>query len=263
MKTSAQPPSLAPLRGAMSKAHVSHPHAWQARIAADRERATLNQTRELAEVTAMIERRSRAAGSSALILTGSTARGRRTYISDLDYHVIGPRPDVRDLREEIDLYSDDPGEFMRKLRSGDDFAYWSIWYGCVLFDTGVVQQAAEFVASSDGWPDPDRKLLQARSALDFASSMVESGDHQRAIEEARVALSLTARWWLLSHDVFPLARDELSDQLRGTGALALAAGLQATIHGRPDASQLLAAIRTANELTASHAVAGVKSHEVV
>lgn len=256
MKTSGQPPSLAPVRGAISSARVSHPRAWQARIDTDRERAALNQTHELASITAVVEKRSRAAGSLALILTGSTARGRRTQVSDLDYHVIGARPDVRGLRQDIDLYSDEPDDFMEKLRSGDDFAYWSVWYGCVLFDSGVVHQAARFVAGSDCWPDAERKLRQAHSALDFAESMVESGDHDRAIGETRIALSLTARWWLLSHDVFPLARDELSDQLTQTGALALAAGLGATIHGRPDASQLLTAIRLARELTASRAVAG-------
>ncbi len=171
-------------------------------------------------------------------------------MSDLDYHVIGPRPDVRGLREDIDLYSDEPDGFMEKLRSGDDFAYWSIWYGCVLFDSGVVHRGARYVASSHGWPDAERKLLQARGALEFARAMVESGDQGRAIEEARVALSLTARWWLLSHDVFPLARVEMIDQLRQAGAPALAAGLAATIHEPPGVSQLLTAIRTADALAA-------------
>jgi hypothetical protein len=243
------------VRGAFSLAHVSDVHAWRARIDADRARAALNQNRELTSITALIERRSRTAGSLALILSGSTARGKRTRVSDLDYHVIGARPDVRGVREDIDLYSDEPSEFMAKLRSGDDFAYWSIWYGCVLFDSGVVHEAAKLVAATDGWPDPQRKLRQARSAIDFAGAMVTSGDHERAIEEVRTALSLAARWWLLSHDVFPLARDELSDQLQQTGAPALADGLRATIHGRPGVSQLLEAIGTAAELTSSDAVA--------
>ena len=51
-------------------------------------------------------------------------------------------------------------------------------------------------------------------------------------------LSLVARWWLLTHDVFPLARDELSEQLSALGQRELAAGLHSCIHGRPPAAEL-------------------------
>ena len=40
-------------------------------------------------------RRARSAGARALILSGSTARGRRTDVSDLDYHLIGPGVETR------------------------------------------------------------------------------------------------------------------------------------------------------------------------
>jgi hypothetical protein len=66
----------------------------------------------------VVEARSRELGALALILSGSTARGRRTRVSDLDYPVIGPRPEINDSPEDIDLYSDDPDRFMDKLRSG-------------------------------------------------------------------------------------------------------------------------------------------------
>lgn len=97
---------------------------------------------ELAAITATVEARSRAVGARALILSGSTARARRTRVSDLDYHVIGSRPNIGDPAQDIDLQCDDAETFMAKLRAGDDLVHWSVWYGCVLFDDGVVQSAA-------------------------------------------------------------------------------------------------------------------------
>jgi hypothetical protein len=78
-----------------------------------------------------------------------------------------------------------------------------------LFDSGVVRAGAASIAREDLWPDPIRKLGQARTTLEFAHKMVASGDHEAALEKVRAALSLLARWWLLKHDVFPLSRDEL------------------------------------------------------
>jgi hypothetical protein len=106
-----------------------------------------------------------------LVLTGSTARGRRTAVSDLDYHVIGARPKIDDLPADIDLYCDEPSEFTAKLVRGDDFAHWTLRYGCILFDTGVMCDAAAYVVSHDAWPDPTRKLRQAKRALDFAERL--------------------------------------------------------------------------------------------
>lgn len=240
---------LPPVRGALSRIDVSDSGVWADRLRSDRERASQNQTPELAAITAAVEGRSRELGALAMILSGSTARGRRTRVSDLDYHVVGPRPETKDLPEDIDLYCDDPKSFMDKLRSGDDFAHWSLWYGCVVFDSGVVKRGVEYVAQTDAWPDPDRKLRQARQTLDFAGLLVESGDYERALEEVRGALSLTARWWLLSHDVFPLARDELSGQLIETGQVELAAALEMSIHERPNLAFLAQGLTSAQGLT--------------
>ena len=63
----------------------------------DRERAEHSQTPAQQAITATVMRRAIALGASGFALTGSTARKRRTAISDLDYHVIGKRPDVSDL----------------------------------------------------------------------------------------------------------------------------------------------------------------------
>jgi HEPN domain-containing protein len=218
---------------------------WGRRVRADRARAERNQTSELAAVTYEVETRCRRAGSVGLVLTGSTARGRRTRISDLDYHVIGARPDIRNLPQDIDLYGDEPDELVAKLRAGDDFVHWTVRHGCVLFDDGTLEAAAAMIAKAGLWPDVDRKLGQARRTLAFAERMLESGDYDAALEQTRGALSLTARWWLLRHDIFPLARDELSGQLRALRCYALAEGLHRSIHERPPERALTQSITAA------------------
>ena len=235
--------NLPPRRGALARLGPADPDAWADRLRFDRERAARNQSRELAAITAAVRERAQDLGAHALVLSGSTARGRRTEVSDLDYQVIGPSPPrVADLPADIDLYADDMERFQAKLRAGDDFAHWSVWYGCILFDSGVMHDAAEYVAERDAWPDPERKLRQARNALDFAEQIVASGDYSAALEQVRGAMSLTARWWLLSCDVFPLARDELPGQLEVVGQHELAHALRRSIHERPDSKFLAEAV---------------------
>jgi hypothetical protein len=204
----------------------------------------------LAAITEAAIERARAAGASAMVLSGSTARGRRTRVSDVDFHVIGATSlRVTDLPADIDLYADDVDRFWAKLRNGDDFAHWSVWYGCVLFDSGVIRKAATYVAEQDAWPDPDRKLRQARNALDFAAQITDSGDYGAALEQTRGALSLVARWQLLSSDVFPLARDELAGQLEQLGQARLAVDLRRSIREKPSLDDLRHALVHAREIT--------------
>ena len=239
----------APVRGALSEMDVADAGVWTDRLRFDRARAARNQPSELAAITATVEARSRDAGAHALILSGSTARARRTRVSDLDYHVIGGRPEIGHPAEDVDLYCDDAKSFMAKLRSGDDLVHWSVWYGCILFDDGVVQSAATHVASHDGWPDATRKVRQAQSALSFTERIVDSGDRGAALEQVRGVLSLTARWLLLAHDVFPLSRDELSDQVWDLGCVDLAAALHRSIHCETELDELTAGVRLVKHLT--------------
>jgi len=226
------------------------PRAWSDRLLFDRERVSRYQSTQVAEITEAVQRRARAAGASAAILSGSTARGRRTGVSDLDYQIVGRTPpEVRDLPEDIDLYADAPERFWAKLRDGDDFTHWSVWYGCVLFDSGIVRDAARWIAEHDAWPDPERKLRQAHHALDFAARMAESGDYGATLEQARGALSLAARWLLLSRDVFPLARDELPEQLTEVGLAELGRVLHRCIHERPSERDLREALAQARLIT--------------
>lgn len=235
--------SLPPHRGALGRVDFEAPNAWAERLRFDRERAARYQSPELAAITEVVEGRARSAGAEALVLSGSTARGRRTRVSDLDYHVIGTSSlEAADLLVDIDLYADEVDRFQVKLRKGDDFAHWSAWYGCVLFDSGVMRDAAAYIAENDAWPDPQRKLRQARGALDFAEQMISSGDYGAALEQVRGALSLAARWVLLSRGVFPLARDELSGQLEELGEVELARTLRRSIWERPSGDYLYKAV---------------------
>jgi hypothetical protein len=113
----------------------------------------------------------------------------------------------------------------------------------------VLRDAAAYVAGHDVWPDPARKLRQAKQALGFAERLAASGDDPALREQVRGALSLTARWWLLAYDVFPLARDELPAQLLQTRQIALARALESSIHDRPDIAALTASLATARALT--------------
>src|SRR6202000_1338363 len=120
------------------------------------------QTSELAEITAEVTKRARLANAKAVILTGSTARGRPTAGSGLDYHVIGDeRVDLAILPVEIDIYRDEGWKFRKRLEDRDDFAFWSVWFGCVVFDSGVFRNAVEAVVAGDFWPDPGRKARHA------------------------------------------------------------------------------------------------------
>lgn len=245
---------LAPRRGALARLGPGDPDVWAERLRLDRDRAARNQSSELAAITETATARARDAGATAMILSGSTARGRRTRVSDVDYHVIGATSlRVTDLPADIDLYADDVDRFWAKLQKGDDFAHWSVWYGCVLFDSGVIHEAATYVAEQDAWPDPDRKLRQARNALNFAEQIAESSDYGAALEQTRGALSLVARWVLLSSDVFPLARDELAGQLEQLGQARLAIDLRRSIRERPSPDDLRKALVHARVITGATA----------
>jgi hypothetical protein len=235
---------LRPVKGGLTGFRIDVDKIWEERLRFDRERLERNQTPDLAKITAEIETRARRANAQALVLTGSTARGRRTEVSDLDYHVIGDeRIDLAILPAEIDLYRDERRRFKEKLEDGDDFALWSVWFGCVIFDSGPFREAVEAVATGDFWPDPDRKIRQADELLGYAEAFVDSGDYPTMLEYSRTALSAVARWLLLSGGIFPLARDELSGQLRQIGFDGLAKDLRDTIHGRPSEAELSRALK--------------------
>ncbi|HEX2233996.1 MAG TPA: nucleotidyltransferase domain-containing protein [Thermoleophilaceae bacterium] len=224
------------------------PASWKARISEDRQRAVRLQTPAQRRITKILVRRTRACGGIALALTGSTARGKRTSWSDLDYYVVGPRPHFVDLPEDLDVYATQGP--MDKLWEGDDFIQWTLLFGCILFDSGVLREVFEELIDSEVWPDPQRKLSQAIEASELAASVLSLGDADLAREQVSIALSHVARWLLLKEHVFPLSRSELPAQLRQFGHQGLAEALERSLSPSPTANDLRSCLTLASCLTA-------------
>ncbi|HXD54689.1 MAG TPA: hypothetical protein VN618_08045 [Solirubrobacteraceae bacterium] len=220
---------------------------WIRRISADRERAGRNQTPEQRAITDEVMRRALDAGAVGFALTGSTARRRRTPISDLDYHVIGDRPDVSDLSAEVDVVATRPEHLRDRLLDGDDFVQWTVRLGCILYDAGSLFEASRLIASHSLWPDPQRKLDLAERLHAETLRLLRIGDREAAQEQLRAMLTTTARGLLLRAGVFPLARDELASQLNGSGYAPLARALSSTIYETPTLERLSRHLQTGVE----------------
>ena len=131
---------------------------WARRMQEDRARAQRNQTLGQRAITAAVMDRALDLGAEGLALTGSTARRRRTAISDLDYHLIGRRPDLSDLPGDLDVVATSPERLRKQLIDRDDFAQWTLRYGCILYDTGVMREGVRLIVDEQIWPSGDRKL---------------------------------------------------------------------------------------------------------
>ncbi|HEV7774130.1 MAG TPA: hypothetical protein VGO48_12675 [Conexibacter sp.] len=204
--------------------------AWRERLARDARRADVNQTPAQRRVTEVLLARAHDLDAEAFALTGSTARSQRTAISDLDYHVIGPRPSRAGLADEVDIVATDAGRFWEKLRSGDDYVQWTLRFGCVLFDrTGVFREGMRVLSTERLWPDTARKHARLSSHRRQAQRLIDLGDRDAAQEQVRAALTSAARAVLLDVGVFPLSRTELPAQLDAIGRMRLALALRAVI----------------------------------
>jgi hypothetical protein len=206
--------------------------------------------------------RAQEAGADALLLTGSTVRGARTSISDLDYHVIGMTVPHDDLPADLDVHVVSADLFRTRLEEGDDFTQWSLRFGLVIFDSGIISDSRRLIEQRGLWPDVSRKADQAIKSLEIATAMVQSGDQDAAVEQVRTALTLAARWQLLAAGRFPLSRAELPSQLDEIGLSDLAVGLAATINGYPRPEQLSAFLNVVRRLDATTVarVPPVRSH---
>lgn len=224
--------------------------SWHRRLQRDRERANANQTTEQRRITAELLSRARELGAEAFALTGSTARDRRTAISDLDYHVIGARPSRSALSDEVDIVATDAGELLDRLRRGDDYVQWTVRFGCILLDhSGIFREASRVLAVERVWPDTARKHDRLPAHRRHAKRLIEIGDRDAAHEQVRAALTAAARAVLLDAGVFPLSRAELPDQLGAIGYARLSSALRSSIDHRPslrDLSRLVDAIDDAD-----------------
>ena len=232
---------------------------WRRRLEADAREIERSLPIELRDLHREVVRRAHAAGVRALVLSGSTTRGRRTDISDLDYHLIGPSIEVDGLSRELDLHVLSEDGLRRAIVTGDDFAQWSLRFGWVVFDNGVLQDAIRLIVEQRPWPDVERKRVHASKSVELAGRFVESGDEDAALMQVRTALSLAARARLLAEGIFPLSRAELPGQLEEIGFPAAARALGATIYGGPPLADLAQAVRCGEILLESPPPSAVRA----
>jgi len=187
-------------------------------------------------------------GAEAVVLTGSTVRARRTASSDLDFMVVGERPGLGGVDEDIDVYAAGAEAFWRRLVAGDDYIQWTLRFGCILHDDGILRAASCHIDEHGLKPSAERKLVQAVRGLSLARLVLESGDLEAAREQCRAALTTVARWLLIANGVFPLARDELPDQVLTLGYFDLAAALDRLIHVQPCRDELRSGLAVGEKL---------------
>lgn len=224
--------------------------SWRARIDSDGGQIDSRVPLHLKGLHSAVVTRAAAGSARSLILSGSTARGSRTAISDLDYHLIGLPIDTSDLSRELDLHVLSVQELKAHLLAGDDFVQWSLRFGLVVFDHGPAENAMTLIMRRALWPDPARKREHAAKSLGFARRFVATGDRDGAILQVRTALSLAARAHLLGLKIFPLSRAELPDQLRAVGRGEAAAALTSSIRAAPSLDELEEAVTLGDQLLA-------------
>ena len=114
----------------MSVRAKSRDHAaWQTRLINDQQRTRDFLPAGLRTLHDAVTARARESHAQALLLTGSTARGTRTAVSDLDYHLIGEPIVTDDLSGELDLHVLSATLLNTRLREGDDFTQLSLRFG--------------------------------------------------------------------------------------------------------------------------------------
>jgi predicted nucleotidyltransferase len=217
---------------------------WEDRLRHDRQRALDLRPPSLRTITAEVLRRAEHAGTSTIALTGSTARERRTAISDIDFHVVGPRPDLSGLPGEVDLVADSLSRFQRRLVEGDDFVQWTVRLGCVLGDPDrIFGDAFARIERCGLWPDPRRKFERADALASLAEQVLMIEDRDAAQEHLRAGLTSYSRGVLLANGVFPLARNELAMQLGESGHEKVGEWLYRSIHVTLRVDELRVALR--------------------
>ena len=112
-----------------------------------------------------------AIGAHAVALTGSTARDRRTSISDLDYHVVGQRPKVDDLPGDVDVYAGDPSHFW-EIEMGDrDAAQSEVRAALTSAARGLLLEGGAFPLARSELPAQLRSLGHDRLASSLEATI--------------------------------------------------------------------------------------------
>jgi len=215
---------------------------WSERLSRDQQLADRYQTSAMRRITAAVLQRSLADGGRAVALTGSTARAKRTLVSDLDYHIVGERPFAGDLPSDVDLYAGGVDHLEAKINAGDDFVQWTLRCGCLLADDGVLRAAAIRIVERALWPDGAAKLARLPEHRRLAERLIAVQDRDAAQDEIRATLTSAARGLLLLTRIFPLSRSELPQQLRDADFEFLAFPLEMSIYEEPSLKELTQAL---------------------
>jgi len=97
--------------------------AWRLRLSRDLQATEEFLPTALRHLHETVVARARQAQVHGLVLSGSTARGKRTEISDVDDHVVGRRIDMTDLSPKLDLHVLSREELEADVVAGHDFIH--------------------------------------------------------------------------------------------------------------------------------------------
>jgi hypothetical protein len=162
--------------------------------------------------------------------------------------IVGKRPILDEVQEDIDVYAASAKAFRERLLAGDDYIHWTLRFGWILHDDGILRDAALHIQESGLKPSADRKLAQAQRGVALARAVLESGDVDAAREQCLAALTTVARSLLIANGAFPLCRDELSEQLLALGFDGLAEALHDLIYGAPASDELRSGLELGEQL---------------
>jgi len=59
--------------------------------------------------------------------------------------VVGERPGFSGIDEDVDVYAAGADAFWTRLVAGDDYIQWTLRFGCVLHDDGILREASRYI----------------------------------------------------------------------------------------------------------------------
>ncbi len=69
-------------------------------------------------------------------------------MSDLDFMVVGVRPDFSGVQEDVDVYAASAQVFWERLLASDDYIQWTLRFGWILHDDGILRAASRHIQES-------------------------------------------------------------------------------------------------------------------
>lgn len=131
------------------------------------------------------------------------------------------------------------GEFLSRLRQGEDFEAWAIRFGVTVSDPSGWWESTRLDPDLRRiWPDWRNKVNHAEKRRRLAEQLIEDGDIEGAAEEYLMSASHLARAVLQKAGVFPLSRPEMPGQLNVLGHTSLSKALMVLAARPTEAAKL-------------------------